>query len=64
MRKKIDACVCIMNDCGLTSGSGWVAVVSIDSSGCGGHFEMKMLKIGAVLSEIFAAESIFMPSTL
>jgi hypothetical protein len=35
-------------------GRGWVAVagVAVDVAGCGGHFDMRMVLIGQVLTEI------------
>jgi hypothetical protein len=42
----------IMNSGGVTGGSGWVAVVSIDRGDQGGHFDTSYNVAVAVLAEI------------
>jgi hypothetical protein len=45
--------VCVRKgDGGSRSGSGWVAVVSFDSGGQGGHFEPKIVGFGVLSSEL------------
>jgi hypothetical protein len=46
--------VAVWGCCGVTSGSGWMAVVAIDAACDGGHFECGLVEIGQLLAEILS----------